>query len=297
HITPSGKAFLDQAVTNTVGNVYAFGEKLSPVTIAAAMARLSRRGDDMRITILDEFAAAAGKDEKLLQRVITAYGDDSVQQLVGQHLVVEGASNLLTKQLEWGRLAAYLEQSTRYIYFDQKDTDGKFKYYTPEHLDDLTKTKYNAAMDSIFEAYSTMVRDLTEYLQKSSSTPKDEQDGAWRCATRAQACDAVRPVLPVATISTVGIFASGQALESLIMHLLSDELPEARNVGQAILDETRKTIPTFLERADKPDRGGAMIAYRANTYKKVKMLAEKQLPNKLGSLDDDVQLVDYWPRN
>jgi thymidylate synthase ThyX len=67
--------------------------------------------------------------KSLLQRVITAYGDDSVQQLVGQHIVVEGASNLLTKQLEWGRFASYLEQSTRYIYFDEKDKEGKYKYF------------------------------------------------------------------------------------------------------------------------------------------------------------------------
>jgi len=66
------------------------------------MARLSRRGDDMRVTLLDEFAASAGKDAKLLQRVITAYGDDSVQQLVGLHVVVENASNLLTKKARVG---------------------------------------------------------------------------------------------------------------------------------------------------------------------------------------------------
>ncbi|MDQ3064711.1 MAG: dTMP kinase, partial [bacterium] len=129
-ITPDGKTFLQHAVTNSDGEVYAFTDQLSTTTIAAAMARLSRRGDDMRITILDEFAGSLGKDEKLLQRVITAYGDDSVQQLVGQHLVVENASNLLTKKLEWGRLASYLEQSTRYIYFDQKDQNGKYRYFT-----------------------------------------------------------------------------------------------------------------------------------------------------------------------
>ena len=95
------------------------------------MARLSRRGDDMRITILDEFAASEGKDEKLLQRVITAYGDDSVQQLSGIHFVIENASNLLTKKLEWGRLAASVQQSTRYICYDQKDKEGNYKYYTP----------------------------------------------------------------------------------------------------------------------------------------------------------------------
>lgn len=93
--TKAGLDYLQEAVTDPEGNVYAFTDKLSPVTIAAAMARLSRRGDDMRVTILDEFAGQLGKDEKLLQRVITAYGDDSVQQLAGMHVVVENASNLL----------------------------------------------------------------------------------------------------------------------------------------------------------------------------------------------------------
>ena len=74
-------------------------------------------------------------------------------------------------------------------------------------------------MDKIFDLYSVMVRKLTEYVQAHSSTPEKERDIAWKGATRAQACDAIRPVLPVATKSTVGIFASGQALESLIMHL------------------------------------------------------------------------------
>lgn len=297
-MTSAGEAFLEGAVTNTQDNVYAFtSEKFTPLTIAAGMARLSRRGDDMRITMLDEFAKNLGKDEKLLRRVITAYGDDSVQQLVGQHLVVEEASNLLTKKLEWGRLGAYLEQSTRYIYFDQKDKHGNYKYVVPDHFDKSTKQFYIKAMDEMFDLYSHMVHRLTDYITQHSKTPEHERDGAWRGAIRAQACDAIRPVLPVATKATVGIFASGQALESLIMHLLSDELPEARQTGQKILDETRKVIPTFLERADKPDRGGATIAYRANTYDAVKKLARTHLVENHAAETEDVTLVDYWPKN
>ncbi|HTE21717.1 MAG TPA: FAD-dependent thymidylate synthase [Candidatus Limnocylindria bacterium] len=296
-ITEAGKKFLKEAVTDSEGNVYAFSDKLSTLTIAAAMARLSRRGDDMRITILDEFAVTAGKDDALLRRVITAFGDDSVQQLAGLHVVVENASNLLTKQLEWGRLASYLEQSTRYIYFDQKDQAGKFKYYAPDHLDDLTKAKYRAAMDSIFELYSIMVRRLTDHLQKSSATPKAEQDGAWRSAIKAQACDAVRPVLPVATKSTVGIFASGQALEALIMRLRASDSREAQVTGDAILAQARKVIPTFLERADKPDRGGATTAYMANTRRSVAELSQKYLPDTYSNSQEPVSLQSAWPRN
>lgn len=296
-ITAAGEEFLNDVVTDTNGEVYAFTDKLSPVTVSAAMARLSRRGDDMRITILDEFGSSAGKDQKLLQRIITAYGDDSVQQLVGQHLVVEGASNLLTKKLEWGRLAAYLEQSTRYIYFDQKDANGKYKYFTPTQLDKETAKIYNTNMNEIFDIYSKMVRELTKYVRQQSGAPKKDRDIAWQGATRAQACDAIRAVLPVATKATVGIYASGQALESLIMHLNSDELLEARDVGEKILRESRKIIPTFLERADKPDRGGAAVAYYSNTRSAVKRLATKYLPKKYGQQDNPVLLTNFWPKN
>jgi thymidylate kinase/thymidylate synthase ThyX len=296
-VAPAGEKFLGAAVTSTSENVYAFTDKLSPTTIAAAMARLSRRGDDMRVTILDEFAAAMGKDAKLLQRVITAYGDDSVQQLVGMHLVVENASNILTKKLEWGRLAAYLEQSTRYIYFDQKDADGRYRYYVPESFDEEAKTTYIKAMDTIFDTYSDLVHKLTDYVADHSDVPEAERDIAWKGAVRAQACDAIRPVLPVATTSTVGIYASGQAVENLIMNLMADDLPESRATGQKILEQARQIIPTFLERADKPERGGATIAYRANTRKAVAKLAEEHLDTTHSAETEPVTLTSFWPRN
>lgn len=296
--TDSGKQYLADTVTSPTGNVYAFTDKLSPITIAAAMARLSRRGDDMRITILDEFAGKDGKDGKLLERVITAYGDDSVQQLGGIHFVVENASNLLTKKLEWGRLAAYLEQSTRYIYFDQKDINGKYRYHVPKHFKPAIKKQYIEAMDTLFNLYSAMVHSLTDHVRNNSGVPEAERDVAWQGATRAQACDAARAVLPVATKSTVGVYASGQALESLIMHLMADDLPEARATGEDLLKQGRQIVPMFLQRADKPERGGALIAYLANTRSAVAKLADELLAgNHAASETNAVTLVDYWPKN
>lgn len=297
-ITEEGKKYLKEIVTSTDSSVYSFTDKISTTTVAAAMARLSRRGDDMRVTLLDEFAIKEGKDETLLKRVISAYGDDSVQQLTGAHIVVEDASNLLTKKLERGRLGAYLEQSTRYIFFDQKDEHGKFKYYTPSNFSQKVYQHYNTQIDSIFEKYSELIHRLTEYIRSKSSEPEYARDMAWKAATRAQACDAVRAVLPVATKATVGIFGSAQTLENLIMRLLGDDLDEARQAGNAILEEARKVIPTFLERADKPDRGGAQTAYHADTRSKIATLAkEKSLLPIKGSDDEAVTLTTFWPKN
>jgi dTMP kinase len=297
-LTTEGKNYLSKVVTDINGDVYAFYNTLSPVTIAAAMARLSRRGNDLRIILLDEFTNNLEKDKNLLQRVITAYGDDSVQQLAGLHFVIENASNLLTKKLEWGRLAAYLEQSTRYIYYDQKDSSGKYKYYLPENLKSTAKNKYIKIIDQIFDNYSEIVHQLTEYIRKTSSIPENEKDAAWKSATKAQACDAARGILPVATKSTVGIFASGQALESLIYHLLADDLQESRNIGQKLLQQAKKVIPVFLERAEKPDRGGAFVAYQNQTHQKIKKISQELFKNNYPKeASSEPRLVDYYPKN
>jgi thymidylate synthase ThyX len=297
-ITKKGLAYLDQVVTDTHGPVYAFYGKSSPLLAAAAMARLSRRGSDLREIYLDEFAASSDDDAAgLIHRVVTAYGDDSVQQLIGLHLVVEDSSNILTKKLEWGRFGSYLEQSTRYIFYDEKDAEGNFKYYVPEDLKDSIKADYVKTHDRIFQIYSKMVRSLTDYVRQINPEPEEKREKiAWRGATKAQACDAIRPVLPVSTKSTVGIFGSAQAVESLIMRLLSDDLLEARLCGQRILNEARKVIPAFLERADKPDRGGATTAYLAANRERLKKAAQ-QFSNIHEREKPEVELLDYWPKN
>ena len=296
-ITDAGFARLREMVTNMVDDVYVING-MSPVMAAAGMARLSRSPNDMRIVILDEFADATGEDQELIKRVITGYGDDSVQQLIGIQFVVENASNWLTKRLEWGRFGAYLEQSTRYIYFDQRDAEGRYRYFVPESMSGGIRQSYVRQMDAIFDAYSNMVRGVSEYVREQNPQGGKPR-GAWMAATRAQACDAVRPVLPVATTSTVGIFMSAQAVDNLIMDLLSQDMPEAVKAGEAILREARKVIPAFLERTDIPERGGARIAYKAETRRGMKRLAEEMLahPSRFAQPEEEVILQDYWPRD
>ena len=114
-------------VTDTTGPVFAL-TNLPEVVKGALFARYSRSPKSLRRLLLDEFLTADEREraagpaavgearaEALYERVLAEYGDDSVAQLGGAHVAVEGASNLLTKVIQWGRLASYLEQSTRYI--------------------------------------------------------------------------------------------------------------------------------------------------------------------------------------
>jgi thymidylate synthase ThyX len=59
----------------------------------------------------------------------------------------------------------------------------------------------------------------------------------------------------------MGIFATGQTYEQLILHLLAHPLPEARRYGAMILEELQTVMPSFVTRVQRPERGGEWIGY------------------------------------
>jgi thymidylate synthase ThyX len=78
---------------------------------------------------------------------------------------------------------------------------------------------------------------------------------------RARALDLLRGLLPASSLSHMGIFATGQAYESLILHLRAHPLPEARRYGSMILHELEAVIPSFVARIERPDRGVEWVGY------------------------------------
>jgi thymidylate synthase ThyX len=78
---------------------------------------------------------------------------------------------------------------------------------------------------------------------------------------KAKALDLLRGLLPASSLSHVGIFASGQAYEQLVLHLLAHPLPEARSYGRMVLREVQAVMPSFVARVERPDRGGRWIEY------------------------------------
>jgi thymidylate synthase ThyX len=240
-----------------------------PETVKGALfARYSRYSGTVRRLFLEEFAADApsggrpfddeegARAAQLYERVFVGYGDDSIAQVGGAHIACEWVSNVLTKQLQRGRLAAYLEQSTRYIPYDQPLPEGGYRFYRDEELG----PQFAAAMDELFGIYS---RSLTEVEAWAAERwPRGEEpEGAWRRSIRAKALDLLRGLLPAATLSHVGIYASGQAYEQLIMRLMASPLPEAREYGGMILAELQRVMPSFVSRVDRPERGGEWISF------------------------------------
>jgi len=290
--TTEERRVLARFFTNLDGPVFAI-VNLPEVVKGALFARYSRSPKSVRRLFLDEFhnqpeigvaniadqidagdpTVRLQRAQDLYDRVFSQYGDDSVAQLGGAHLACEQASNVLTKVLEWGRLASYLEQSTRYIFYDQRLGD-RYRYMVPPEIAaSRHREPFVATMEWLFTTYAQLIERLVPYYE--TLYPKQESDSnfVWRSTIRAKACDDVRGLLPAATTSNVGIFGSGQAYEMMLVRMRSHPLAEVRQYADLMLTELRKVIPSFMKRVDAPSRGIDWSAYLSEITERMNDLA------------------------
>ena len=200
--TAAEEAILRRYVTNLHLPVFAL-VNLPEVVKGALFARYSRSPKSLRRLFLDEFVrdldisgdvtldATVGlaRAEQLYEKVFVEYGDDSVAQLGGVHLACEQSSNVLSKVLEWGRLMAYLEQSTRYIAYNNRLESGHYRYYRPsEILESPYGARYVGDMDRVFDTYGELLPTVqasvppTSRGQRLRLPPSGQGEGARRVA-------------------------------------------------------------------------------------------------------------------
>ena len=267
--TPAERALLEPHFTNLDRPVFCLVNL--PETVKGALfARYSRYPGSLRRLFVEEFAADAPAGARpfdgvegeraagLYERVFIGYGDDSIAQVGGAHLACEWVSNVLTKILQRGRLAAYLEQSTRYIPYDRPlEGAGGYRYYR----DDELGPEYAEAMDDLFGIYSQSLERVTAWA--AEHWPRDDEpEGAWRSSIRAKALDLLRGLLPASTLSHVGIYASGQAYEQMLLRLLPRRCPRRASLGELILERAEAGDPELR----RPRRAARIAAASGSRY-------------------------------
>ena len=306
--TPEEVRALSPYFTNTDRSIFAL--RNLPETVKGALfARYSRSAKSIRRLFLDEFAGqldasehpagdsivGTARAEKLYARVLNEYGDDSVAQLGGAHIACEGVSNILTKVLEWGRLMAYLEQSTRYVPYTDRP-GGRWKYHVPAELSGSPlAASYAATLDAAFETYARWIPAMEDHFRAKYPKSPDDSEGVYRSVIRAKALDTLRGLLPAATTSNVGLFGTGQAFEALLLRMFANPLREVQECAGQILTELRQVIPAFLARIDQPDRGGRWIEYLADTRRAFEVAAAPFLEGIAPEARDEVTLTAFDP--
>src|SRR3989338_8881161 len=249
---------------------------LPPEIIGALCSRASRAKDDLRQSLLNEFIKPflleEGDYQKSLKALIeflhqhpaekifanpkarefyvkwlAQFGDDSIAQMAGTHLIYSSISQIGIKQIEDMRMGiAPIEKSTRYVDYSTK-VAGSYRYYTDPTLADMgLLQEYAAAMDNLFDTYTALLKEYSEFLK--SKYPGEEER-----VIRTKAFDTARLLLPMSTLSQVAFFANGQAFEYMINRGLDHKLGEIRWSSQRAMEELNKVIPAFLRRLETPD--------------------------------------------
>jgi thymidylate synthase ThyX len=303
--TGEERSLLAPYFTDLDGPVFAL-VNLPEVTKGALFARYSRSPKSLRRLFLDEFGehAEAGRNlvdvgttraEQLYERVFVEYGDDSVAQLGGVHLACEQSSQPLAKVLEWGRLMAYLEQSTRYVPYDDRP-GGRWRYAVPEEVRGAGLAgRFGEVVDRAFETYARWLEPMQSFYRGLFPKEPSDSDFVYRSTIRAKACDALRGLLPAATRTNVGIYGTGQSYEQLLLRMRAHPLEEVRVYADLMLTELRKVIPAFLRRVDVEERGVAWSDYLARTREETASVAADLLKGIDPEPRPDVALAEWDP--
>lgn len=283
---------------------------LPEVVKGALFSRYSRTDLSLRKVLLDEFinrpemelnnikdgtgweVLAVGKAEKFYERVLVGFGDDSVAELGGCHIAVEGVSQIAAKFIESARLGiSPLEKSTRYIWFDRK-TDGKYRYLRPDRLmNSEFADDYTGLCDMLFDTYTRLIPALTSYFKEKFPKTNDISERGYEAVIRAKACDALRVFLPAATLTNLGLFGNGRAFEYLLTKMYSSQLEELSGTARMMQQELEKIIPSFVKRADDNNHGAIAQEFLRETANAVAMASQEF--EKKPEISIEVQLVDY----
>jgi thymidylate synthase ThyX len=313
NLSPDQATLLAKYVTSTQENVYAIKD-LGGI-VGAVFARYSRAKGGFRETLLKEFISEGAIDpahaSDLIERILIAFGDDSVGELEGAHVAFEDVSMLATKDIEDRRLASYIEQSTRYVFYDMCDEGGRYRYLVPDSIRGTTlEAQYDATMHFIFETYCRLIEPMKAYYSSLKSIEEAEYDingdkvkeryadltdeadrKAFRMTygadMRTKACDTLRFLLPLSTLTNLGVFGNGRFYENVLSYCYSSELPESRTIAKQAHAALNQVIPRYVQRA-------GVRPYNVATRTAMQVLTDRILAPyaAAASVDASIELAD-----
>ncbi len=219
-------------------------------------------------------------------RWLSQYGDDSIAQITGTHVIVWGISQVAMKFIEDQRVGLEpIEKSTRYVNFGTK-VAGRYLYYVPKP--DLERlgflAEYIVTMDQLFDTYVSLLGPLQSWLKENF----DEKESI----LEKKAFDTLRGLLPMATLGQVAFRGNAQSFEYLINRTTRHRLGELRWFATELKQELDKEIPSLLLRVSE-NKSGDYQDYLNRRYENVRAFVGQ------GGLEPasraEVRLVEFDP--
>jgi flavin-dependent thymidylate synthase len=213
----------------------AIGDALTPETVSAAYARISRDPrpvDELRRAAIMDVAKARASNEQ----IVFGLGHASVAEHAVFNFDIMGVSRLAIEAVEHARLCSYTEKSQRYVKLGEE-------FVMPQEVVDAGLAEHFRAL--LFEqhmAYIEIFKAIRDHLlSKAPNATREEQK-----TIEGRAKEDARYVTSLAVEGQLGMTANARNLEHMIRRLLCHPLHEAKTIGALLYSEARKVAPSLL---------------------------------------------------
>ncbi|MCK9392471.1 MAG: FAD-dependent thymidylate synthase [Syntrophales bacterium] len=219
-------------------------EELTPETIAAAYARISRSPR----AVYELRAAARGEVDKARQsnrNIVFEMGHSSIAEHAVFNIDVLGVSRLLVEDIEKFRLCSYTEKSQRYVLF-------KDDFVVPA---EIKKAGLEVPFAEIIrrqnEYYHACYERLRPYV--FAKHPDLAADPANRSLLEGWAKEDARYAIALATETQLGMTLNARNLELMLRRLAAHPLAEARDFSAALFKSTKSVAPSLVRYTEATD--------------------------------------------
>ncbi|MDD4606999.1 MAG: FAD-dependent thymidylate synthase [Patescibacteria group bacterium] len=266
---------------------------LTPEVKAVTFAKCSRSPKSFK-EIATELTEE--KSAEFHEKWVVGYGHSSVAEHAVLSIAFENVSILASKFIEDNRLASYTEKSTRYQDFSahpellgQKNILTPYRYYCPpEIINSEFKDEYIQVLDNLFKTYENLLAPMTEFIKNKYPREDGIIEGVYNSIAKARVFDNIRYLLPVATLTNLGMTVNARNLEHAICKMKSQTLTEIKDIGEELKQAAQLEVPTLIKYADQND-------YLQKTQDQLLKISQSNL--KPQDIDQQpVALVNYDPQ-
>jgi len=213
-------------------------EKLTPETISASYARISR--DPRTIPELRKIAREeVEKARATNQNLIFTMGHRSIAEHVFFNFDVMGLSRRAVEELERKRLQSYTEKSQRYI-----TLKGDF-VIPPEIKNTPIESEFIDLIEKQNKFYNDNLNTLINWHMRQNPNLASDQKN--KNTLEGYGKEDARYALSMATQAQIGVSLTARNLERLITELRSSQSGEVRELGEKLLKEVDGVAPSVVK--------------------------------------------------
>ena len=228
---------IDQEIIREFREEHPERQDLTPETVAAAYARISRYPKPVN----ELRAIARGEVEKARasnRNIVFEMGHSSIAEHAVFNLDVLAVSRLLVEEIERFRLASYTEKSQRYVLF-QDD------FVIPPEIREADLEKaFVSTVRHQYDFYHRLYEKLRPWV--FDRNPELAADPKNRGLLEGWAKEDARYCLPLATETQLGMTVNARNVELMIRRLAASPLAEAREYSRRLYEATHAVTPSLV---------------------------------------------------